>query len=714
MAELNAQIPLAASFTPIDPVAASTKAYQMQTAGAQAAQQGMQAESMMRDKSDQDEIQGYLKSGGDLHSEEGIKKAVASLKGRVTPQTYVKLNEYGATFKEKQMAAAAKLAALQEEQFDRFSSATDTVGKTLEPSLQAYDQAWRKDLAAKKPDVDPDENPNDPDVLAAKERAKQVYQAGILANAQAISKAYDDKPPDYIKPLLDRMVNTDPDSGRLMYNATEQAKKMRAEALKLREAEAKIKKAEADARKADAQASNTDAARLAAAQDVIDNPSEHTSGEVQAAQDLIKRLTAVRGPAGAINSLRLQHGDQTPYAQMTPAQQTAVDVYAKDFLITKKPPPSRSGLGPAVMERIDGLAREAGMSTEQLLMASAGVKVALQARTSLERRLQGMSRAETQLEKEIPVLVDAMEKIPTTGIPLVNRGIIYALRQMGDGRVTQLDQAANVVLNEFEAIIVGNLGGTLTVDSAKKAREEYQNIKTPEQLKAWVEGARRIIKNAKEAGEETRKDLDATLNKSLGFVPKPKPAEPSGAPDKPRAGDRPVNNPGALRPVGATSGFMQFPTREEGVQALHNDLLAKDKVGIDTVSKLISMYAPPQDKNDTASYITDVAKALGVGPNDKISLKDQAVRDKVVAAIIKREGVDTPVRTASATPPTPAAPVTAAPKTVPSSDLKVGVEIPFKVGNGVKNFKIEKIVKLTDGTTAYAITVDGKTRYVER
>ena len=283
MAELDArilspQIPLAANFTPIDPIAASTKAYQMQTAGAQAqtageqaTQQGMQTASMQGDRADQDEIQKYLKSGGDLHSKEGIEKAVRALQGRVTPQTYMKLNEYNATFNEKQAEVAAKLARLQDDQFARFSQATETAGKILDPSLRLFDQTWRNDLKKTNPDLDPDENPNDPDVLAAKERAKPAYAASTRAHAKMISEMHGGKPPPHLGPVLEHLTNGDPDSGRAAWNATKAARELEKHATEMR---LKTEQANREAaRTMQILAGGPDQVARARFQDIIDDPT---------------------------------------------------------------------------------------------------------------------------------------------------------------------------------------------------------------------------------------------------------------------------------------------------------------------------------------------------------------------------------------------------------------------------------------------------------
>lgn len=106
----------------------------------------------------------------------------------------------------------------------------------------------------------------------------------------------------------------------------------------------------------------------------------------------------------------------------------------------------------------------------------------------------------------------------------------------------------------------------------------------------------------------------------------------------PVVGKTPVNNPGALRPVGATTGFMQFPNAQAGQDALHNDLIAKGKRGVNTVEKLIGIWAPPSENNTTA-YIAAVAKEMGIDPKTTVDLNDPVIRGKIATAIQRHEGV---------------------------------------------------------------------------
>lgn len=106
------------------------------------------------------------------------------------------------------------------------------------------------------------------------------------------------------------------------------------------------------------------------------------------------------------------------------------------------------------------------------------------------------------------------------------------------------------------------------------------------------------------------------------------------------------HNVGNLRPSGfsypgqvgtSKGGFAMFDNPESGVKALHHDINIKLNRGLDTPTKFISVYAPAGDKNDVGAYSGNVAKMLGIGPNDKIPNTPEA-RQMLANAIIRQEG----------------------------------------------------------------------------
>jgi len=101
---------------------------------------------------------------------------------------------------------------------------------------------------------------------------------------------------------------------------------------------------------------------------------------------------------------------------------------------------------------------------------------------------------------------------------------------------------------------------------------------------------------------------------------------------------RPVNNPGNLRPVGGNTGFQQFTSPEEGIAAADKNLkIYGEKHGINTLRGVISRWAPPTDKNDTESYINTVAKKIGLDPNQQIDLSDPVQRHIISGAMFTVE-----------------------------------------------------------------------------
>src|ERR1051325_1140718 len=106
------------------------------------------------------------------------------------------------------------------------------------------------------------------------------------------------------------------------------------------------------------------------------------------------------------------------------------------------------------------------------------------------------------------------------------------------------------------------------------------------------------------------------------------------------------NNPGNLRPTGATwqgqtavvDNFMVFQDMFYGCRALGTDLSNKFFRGLNTVTKIINVYAPPME-NNTIAYINAVAKSIGVGVNDQLTW-NRATLAKFMRAVIMHENGD--------------------------------------------------------------------------
>ena len=83
--------------------------------------------------------------------------------------------------------------------------------------------------------------------------------------------------------------------------------------------------------------------------------------------------------------------------------------------------------------------------------------------------------------------------------------------------------------------------------------------------------------------------------------------------------------------------FCVFETPQAGFRALAKTLLTyQDKHGLRTVREIINRWAPPVE-NNTESYITQVAREVGVGSREILSLKKQVPLQRLVTAIARHE-----------------------------------------------------------------------------
>lgn len=111
------------------------------------------------------------------------------------------------------------------------------------------------------------------------------------------------------------------------------------------------------------------------------------------------------------------------------------------------------------------------------------------------------------------------------------------------------------------------------------------------------------------------------------------------------------NNPGNL--VASNQGwdgeltsdgkFSRFDTPEHGIRALAKNMRTyQNKHDLNTVSQMISKFAPPEDHNDTATYIKAVSGMMGVDPEQHIDTSDAGTLTKLVNSIITVENGSNP------------------------------------------------------------------------
>ena len=107
------------------------------------------------------------------------------------------------------------------------------------------------------------------------------------------------------------------------------------------------------------------------------------------------------------------------------------------------------------------------------------------------------------------------------------------------------------------------------------------------------------------------------------------------------------NNPGNIRKDGSVwrgevagpdKNFKTFETMAWGIRAIYHLLNNYRLVyGCDTIEKMIRRWAPPEDGNDTESYISTVANLSGVPRTSRLTTTNRSVMEPIVRAMIKVE-----------------------------------------------------------------------------
>lgn len=85
------------------------------------------------------------------------------------------------------------------------------------------------------------------------------------------------------------------------------------------------------------------------------------------------------------------------------------------------------------------------------------------------------------------------------------------------------------------------------------------------------------------------------------------------------------------------NAFKQFKTMAYGYRAGFKILSNYyRKYRLTTIRQMITRWAPPEDNNDTASYIRDVSSYSGIGPDDLISFDREQIM-RIVAGMSRVE-----------------------------------------------------------------------------
>lgn len=114
------------------------------------------------------------------------------------------------------------------------------------------------------------------------------------------------------------------------------------------------------------------------------------------------------------------------------------------------------------------------------------------------------------------------------------------------------------------------------------------------------------------------------------------------------------NNPGNIRPGspwqgslgsdgGPGGGYLVFDTAANGLRALAKLLRNYQTSGQNTIRAIVTKWAPASDSNNTAAYIAQVVKALGIAADVPLNVRsNDSTLAKLVAAIVQHENGQQP------------------------------------------------------------------------
>lgn len=87
----------------------------------------------------------------------------------------------------------------------------------------------------------------------------------------------------------------------------------------------------------------------------------------------------------------------------------------------------------------------------------------------------------------------------------------------------------------------------------------------------------------------------------------------------------------------ANGKFAVFPSKDEGILAATKQLQIYSTRELNTVRKIISEWAPPEDRNDTEEYIRHVVRRTGFDEQQQLNLNDPNVLAKLISAMASKE-----------------------------------------------------------------------------
>lgn len=159
----------------------------------------------------------------------------------------------------------------------------------------------------------------------------------------------------------------------------------------------------------------------------------------------------------------------------------------------------------AVQNQIAKIAKDAGVSPQELA-TTAGRNKALQASlTNLQKQSDMMSKSEKSFQNNAQVLVDASNKLTRTGMPVADAWINAGRKATGDPDVAAFDAALRTAATDYARIMGGQTGAAGTpVSTQAEAMEMFGKAPSGKQLLSTLNVMNKDIQGQQSSVEDQR------------------------------------------------------------------------------------------------------------------------------------------------------------------------------------------------------------------
>jgi hypothetical protein len=234
---------------------------------------------------------------------------------------------------------------------------------------------------------------------------------------------------------------------------------------------------------------------------------------------------------------------------------------------------------------------------------------------------------------DVPMTSDQRERAGMRGLFNFSRGLL------GTGTFDSIGQALDRGLTEAER---GQYNQEAQVAYGQAAAQDWQRQQMSDRLAALKESIP-LLQGIQRLNMPSLYGPGGGPGAQAGNTPGTVPGFTARDPKVPTVGQQ-ANNPGNVMadnalPLGATGWIpaangrkvAAYPDITTGIAANAANLASYADQGINTVRQAVTRWVG-DPKADLGTYITDVSKALGVGPDDKIDLTDPKVQSAFITA----------------------------------------------------------------------------------